>query len=120
MPEYIICDALDGFKSDIVDEFIRLCRGNDYNKLTLLKIDETINQIYDKHIEHHSTADVVEVVRCKDCEHQRKIWHKDNRMKEKGYYLYSCDRNSDPFVCHTVDGNDNDFCSYGKRKEGAD
>lgn len=49
------------------------------------------------------TADVVEVVRCKDCKHYKTmfckmdIWHKD-------ITLYRAD--------------ENDFCSYGERKDG--
>ena len=43
--------ALDAFKCELAGRFIDLCKGNDYNKLTLLKIYDTINEIYDKHIE---------------------------------------------------------------------
>ena len=57
-----------------------------------------------------------EIVRCKDCKHQQKYWHPDKRMKSKGYYLYWCDRNDDPFVSHTVNGYDDEFCSYGERR----
>ena len=64
------------------------------------------------------TVDAVEVVRCKDCKHQCKIWHADKRMKEKGYWIYSCKRNSDPFVSHTVNGYDDEYCCYGERKKG--
>ena len=61
------------------------------------------------------SADVVEVVRCKDCIYQGKAFRKDKRMKEGGYYLYSCKRNGDPFTSHTVRGYDDEFCSYGER-----
>lgn len=63
-------------------------------------------------------ADVAPVVRCRDCKHQCKIWHADKRMKEKGYWIYSCKRNSDPFVSHTVNGYDDEYCCYGERKKG--
>ena len=49
------------------------------------------------------SADVVEVVRCKDCKHYKTmfckmdIWHKD-------ITLYRAE--------------ENDFCSYGERKDG--
>lgn len=43
-------EKLENFKDELVDRFIVLCYGNDYNKLTLLKIDETIDEIYEKHI----------------------------------------------------------------------
>lgn len=49
------------------------------------------------------TADVVEVVRCKDCIQRR--YH--------CFGQYYCQRYL--FKCK-----DNDFCSYGKRKEGAE
>ena len=62
--------------------------------------------------------DFLPVVRCKDCKHQFKIWHADKRMKEKGYWIYSCKRNSDPFVSHTVNGYDDEYCCYGERKKG--
>ena len=62
--------------------------------------------------------DAVPVVRCKDCKHQCKIWHADKRMKEKGYWIHSCKGNSDPFVSHTVNGYDDEYCCYGERKKG--
>lgn len=56
-----------------------------------------------KNMENAPAADVVEVVRCKDCKHYKTmfckmdIWHKD-------ITLYRAD--------------ENDFCSYGERKDG--
>jgi hypothetical protein len=47
----IALTALDAFKCDLAERFIFLCNGNDFNKLTLEKIYDTINEIYDKHIE---------------------------------------------------------------------
>ena len=64
------------------------------------------------------TVDAVEVVRCKDCKYQRKVWIEDKRYKFGGFLCVSCGRNDDIFVSHTVDGDDNDFCSYGERKDG--
>ena len=69
-------------------------------------------------IEKAPTIDAVEIVRCRDCKYQCKIWHADKRMKEKGYWIYSCKRNSDPFVSHTVNGYDDEYCCYGERKKG--
>lgn len=57
-----------------------------------------------------------EIVRCGECKYQVKGWHEDNRMKSKGFYYYHCDRNEDPFVAHTVNGEPTDFCSYGERR----
>ena len=57
------------------------------------------------------TADVVEVVRCKDC----KCYIPDNKLNHSEYHnLISADG-----VCENFDKyiNETDFCSYGKRKE---
>ena len=53
-------------------------------------------------IEYLPEADVVEVVRCKDCEY----WENGK------YYKPYCDLS--PMMINTKA---NDFCSYGKRKE---
>lgn len=44
-------EAVDKFRDELMDKFICLCKSNDYNKLSLLKIGDTINDIYDKCIE---------------------------------------------------------------------
>lgn len=59
--KYIIQDALSDFKNEIVNNFIDLCRGNDYNKLNLLTIEDVINRIYDKHMKKTLFTDIVEV-----------------------------------------------------------
>lgn len=53
-------------------------------------------------IEDISANNIMEVVRCKDCKYYRKM-----------YKLCSC--RSDKFNVYL---NDNDFCSYGERKDG--
>lgn len=60
-------------------------------------------------IKHIPTADVVEVVRCKDC-----IFYKtpDCRMR---YECFVCDAQHSCADDSCV--KDNDFCSHGKRKE---
>ena len=70
-------------------------------------------------IRRRPTIDAVPVVRCKDCKYQRKVWIEDKRYKFGGFLRVSCDRNDDIFASHTVDGDDNDFCSYGERKNEA-
>ena len=47
----IAFEALDAFKCDLAETFIRLCNGNDGSKLTLLKIYDTIDAIYNKHVD---------------------------------------------------------------------
>lgn len=61
-------------------------------------------------------ADVVEVVRCKDCRHAREM-----SRREKQLYLKGC------VMCSQIDINGeqnpmlpDDFCSYGERKDGVD
>ena len=60
-------------------------------------------------IETQQTANVVEVVRCKDCRH-----YKRNVPCVGGYYN-GCDEWLDEGNPITV--YDNDFCSYGERAE---
>ena len=60
-----------------------------------------VNAVTDKDIMNIPSADVVEVVRCKDCKYYSKM-----------YKLCSC--RSDKFNVYL---NDNDFCSHGERKE---
>lgn len=55
-----------------------------------------------KFVEHQPTADVVEVVRCKDCVHRKVNFLATAAICEK--------------VLHTIE-NENDFCSYGKKVE---
>ena len=57
------------------------------------------------------------VIYCKDCEKQSKEWISDKRRKSGGYYVCSCTENGDGFVSHTVDGEDEEFCSNGVRKK---
>ena len=53
------------------------------------------------------TVDAVEVVRCREC----KYLEKDDGLK----YGRMCLKLGNSSLCH-----DDDFCSYGERKEGAD
>ena len=51
VPDIEVFEAVDKFKDDLINKFIDLCRGNDYNKLTLLKIGDVIDEVYYKHID---------------------------------------------------------------------
>lgn len=62
--------------------------------------DITDQQIFEHIIELAPAADVVEVVRCRDCVHYQK-----GVCNHFGYYTYAPDVDED------------DFCSYGERKE---
>ena len=45
---------LENFRDEVVDKFIIMCNGNDYNKLNLMSMVDTIDCIYDKHISNIS------------------------------------------------------------------
>ena len=45
------CYELELFRNMLISEFIRLCNYNDYNKLTLLKIGDVVDECFDKSIE---------------------------------------------------------------------
>lgn len=68
-------------------------------------------------IEKAPTVDAVPVVRCRECKH-----HRDKNEQERQYLA------EDILICTSPDATDDcwnavwpdHFCSYGKRKEGAD
>lgn len=62
-------------------------------------------------------ADFFEVVRCRDCKHRLKEWRGDKRLKNTGYWVYGCKHFAEIMGYWGWGGNDNDFCSYGERKE---
>lgn len=102
-------ELVDKFRNDLMDKFIDLCRGNDYNKLTLLKIGDTIDQIYDEQIaciRAEDTADVVEVVRCKDC-----FWRQSfcDRHTYKGRPMMYC-------FCHSRIVKEDGYCNEAIKK----
>ena len=61
-------------------------------------------------------ADVVEVVRCKDCRYRSKTWYEDKRRKDGGYWIIGCNNDN---IAERVYGlaHDDDFCSFGERKD---
>ena len=61
---------------------------------------ETVRTVTDKEIAEIPTVDAVEVVRCWECKHRDGMPGQPN------------------IVCWQM--HDDDFCSYGERKEGAD
>lgn len=63
------------------------------------------NDAIDAIVENAETADVVEVVRCKDCKH--KYYDGNQIICQK---LYWCDGNN-------FEPSAENFCSYGERKE---
>ena len=94
MPEYIEREALT---IENLEKYMTVMEVNtkEYGQQVVVAVDDLM---------YLPTADVVEVVRCKDCEH----W---------GGVIYG-------FVCRKFSGIEtkicmhaDDFCSYGKRKE---
>lgn len=45
-------ESVEKFKNLIMDEFLQLCNYNDYNKINLLIIGETIDRVFDEHIKN--------------------------------------------------------------------
>lgn len=92
MAEYIELEPLreeifnDDFNCDIINHFLNI-------------------------VDFQPTADVVEVVRCKDCEK----WDTSNKLLN----TCVCTRWSQSMPYPRLTSPD-DFCSYGHRKEGAD
>ena len=50
VPTENVFEEVDKFRTDLMNKFIDLCRGNDYNKLTLLKIGDVVDEMYDRRI----------------------------------------------------------------------
>lgn len=82
-----------------------------YSSKDVDKVAELFNELLDA----QPTADVVEVVRCKDCKYRSKEWYRDKRYKDGGYWIVGCDNDE---IAERVYGlaQDNDFCSYGERR----
>ena len=91
---------IEKFMRELMREFILLCHGNDFEKLTLLKIGDTVERLYEK----YGSVDAVPVVRCKDCRHRRR------------YVFPFSDQTYTK--CKIWDGipRPDDFCSYGERR----
>lgn len=63
-----------------------------------------------KMIDYFPAADVVEVVRCKDCK-----WYKESKLLATNKFCFRLkDRNGDRVGYNFAP---DDFCSYGERKE---
>ena len=65
------------------------------------------------HFDKEQLQEIIDkaIIRCKDCKHQKKYWHEDKRMKDKGYWIYGCELIDDHFTGTPVWGEDNQFCS---------
>lgn len=97
MTEYITKEQAIG----VVEEAIGNIINSDSESVNLTDLEIEIQMTI---TDYTDAADVVEVVRCKDC----KNLYPDDTGK-----LHWCD-------CHRMFVGLDDFCNYGKRKEGAD
>lgn len=64
-------------------------------------------------VEEMPTVDAVEVVRCRKCKHWKPSGSKAGNSFSDMEYIGGCEFTK--YCCR-----ENDFCSYGERKEGAD
>lgn len=92
MAEYIEREAL-------ISEFKRLTLGE--NSLIERFFADGVYAVLDT----FPAADVVEVVRCKDCKYFG---------RDLGYGKHDCKKYEMPYCL------EDDFCSYGERKDGSD
>lgn len=101
--------VIDGVETDIIDV------SNVDNAPT---VEPTIKPICEVKFDHGQLKEIIDkaIIRCQDCKHQKKYWHEDKRMKEKGYWIYGCNLIDDSFIGTPVWGEDNQFCSSGKRR----
>ena len=107
-----LCD-LDEIKIRVKRQY-EDCHGYSGNKKAIYR--EAILAV--RSILHSAKAiDAVPVVRCRECKH-----HRDKNEQEQQYLV------EDILICTSPDATDDcwnavwpdHFCSYGKRKEGAD
>jgi hypothetical protein len=99
MAEYMEREAL---LKDISESVVFTVRG-DKPSLEIRGANKVIDRI-----KSAPTADVVEVVRCKDCKD-----YKQNPYSPEEDMMCMC-------WCDWLPTDPDDFCSYGKRKEGAE
>lgn len=76
--------------------------------------DTAIEQLKSYGVGFCENKELVEVVRCKECKHWRRIGINGLIGKYFGY----CLNNEFPFMCETrPNTKEDDFCSYGERRD---
>ena len=109
-----------GTEMDVMEKQSSEKRLIDYNYLAEKIECPGVPLVYWDDIEAAPTVDAVEVLRCRDC----KYWGDgDGKLQRSDGVLYArCTVHN-----YLIDGRhtgwcptENDFCSYGERKEGAD
>ena len=102
--EYISkADAVDAVEFGITLASAINIETGEWTELFQRENDELREAV--KRIKDIEPADVVQVVRCKDCKH---YYFADNRIPQEQRYV--CEISGEIW-------NPNDFCSYGERKE---
>ena len=48
--EDVAFEVIDKFRDELINIFIDMCFGNDYNKINLLQIGDAIDAVYDSYI----------------------------------------------------------------------
>lgn len=95
-------------REDAIKTFENICIPRKAtNGIVVLDIDEALSEI-----ELVPSADVVEVVRCKDCKHYNEYENGEKIMGEEEVYDGWCMRWSG-----IENVNRHDYCSYGERAE---
>ena len=87
-------------------------------------LEQTVNNAY-KIGWNHAIEAIVEnepsinadIIRCKDCKYQAKVWVSDRRMKNKGYWDYGCKFFGELSGYWCWGGEDNQFCSSAERRK---
>ena len=95
------------------DDYIK---RSDVHKVFQPKYAPAINRTFAAMIDSVPAADVIEVIRCKDCKHRRVNEH----YEEKGYLRSKamCELDTgDPFELSRCAENDDWFCADGERKD---
>lgn len=100
--------------------FIFSCRFSRYVKPKSKPIEMMLNDALNQELKSQmpENSQTGEVVRCKDCIYQVKRFYPDKRFKEGGYWDVGCNHFGEIIGYWGWGGNDEQFCSDGKRKGG--
>ena len=111
MAEYIEHEA---FKKSVEERYCKPCKaeGKDHNGCWCRAcwVDDMLDEV-----ECFQPADVVPVVRCKDCKYSRPLNKSEKERFVEGVLMCT---NSEVSEYGITDVWDTHFCSYGKRKDG--
>ena len=94
---------IEDIKTEITELFMNGLKGTPQPR----------DHLYDfvNRIGEQPTVDAVEVVRCKDCK-----WYKEGKYLAPNKFCYRLKERSGEHIGYNY--SDDDFCSYGERREG--